>query len=83
MVACLVGEHVFYSTGSVVMADAFICSVACGIFPDQRSNWCPLHCKADLQPPEKFPPLHCKQSTSIVREDTHFLSDGGSDSVTV
>ena len=26
------------------------CSAACGIFPDQGSNPCPLHCQADSQP---------------------------------
>ena len=26
------------------------CSVACGIFPDQGSNPCPLHWQADSQP---------------------------------
>ena len=24
--------------------------MACGIFPDQGSNLCPLHCKADFYP---------------------------------
>ena len=26
---------------------SFSCSLACGIFQDQGSNQCPLHCKAD------------------------------------
>ena len=30
-------------TGSVVVAHGPSCSVACGIFPDQGSNPCPLH----------------------------------------
>ena len=34
-------------------------SVACGIFLDQRSNPCPLHCKADSQP------LDTKETLSI------------------
>ena len=32
---------------SVVMALRLSCSAACGIFPGQELNWCPLHCKAD------------------------------------
>ena len=36
--------------GSVVMAHGPSCSVACGIFPDQGSNPCPLHWQADSQP---------------------------------
>ena len=37
-------------TGSVIVAHGPSCSVACGIFPDQGSNPCPLHCQADSQP---------------------------------
>ena len=37
-------------TGSVVVAHGPSCSVACGIFPDQGSNPCPLHQQADSQP---------------------------------
>ena len=36
--------------GSVVVAHRPSCSVACGIFPDQGSNPCPLHWQADSQP---------------------------------
>ena len=36
--------------GSVVVADGPSCSAACGIFPDQGSNPCPLHWQADSQP---------------------------------
>ena len=36
--------------GSVVVAHGLICSTACGIFPDQGSNPCPLHWQADSQP---------------------------------
>ena len=36
--------------GSVVVAHGLSCSVACGIFPDQGSNLCPLHWQADSQP---------------------------------
>ena len=42
------------STGSrragSVVAHGPSCSVACGIFPDQSSNLCPLHWQADSQP---------------------------------
>ena len=31
------------NTGSVVATQGLSCSAACGIFPDQRSNLCPLH----------------------------------------
>ena len=34
------------SAGSVVAAHGLSCSVACGIFPDQGSNPCPLHWQA-------------------------------------
>ena len=36
--------------GSVVVANESSCSAACGIFPDQGSNPCPLHRQADSQP---------------------------------
>ena len=36
--------------GSVIVAHGPSCSVACGIFPDQDSNPCPLHRQADSQP---------------------------------
>ena len=36
--------------GSVVVAHGPSCSMACGIFPDQGSNPCPLHWQADSQP---------------------------------
>ena len=32
------------------MAHGLSCSAACGIFPDQGSNPCPLHWQADSQP---------------------------------
>ena len=35
---------------SVVVAHGPSCSAACGIFPDQGSNPCPLHWQADSQP---------------------------------
>ena len=37
-------------TGSVVVAHGPSCCAACGIFPDQGSNPCPLHWQADSQP---------------------------------
>ena len=36
--------------GSVVVVHRHSCSAACGIFPDQGSNPCPLHWQADSQP---------------------------------
>ena len=35
---------------SVIVAHWLSCSAACGIFPDQGSNLCPLHWQADSQP---------------------------------
>ena len=46
----LVVEHGSRRTGSVVVARGLSCSVACGIFPDQGSNPCPLHRQADSEP---------------------------------
>ena len=37
-------------TGSVVVAHGPSCPAACGIFPDQGSNPCPLHWQAASQP---------------------------------
>ena len=37
-------------TGSAIVAHGPSCSAACGIFPDQGSNPCPLHWQADSQP---------------------------------
>ena len=36
--------------GSAIAAHGPSCSMACGIFPDQGSNPCPLHWQADSQP---------------------------------
>ena len=36
--------------GAVVVAHGPSCFTACGIFPDQGSNPCPLHWQADSQP---------------------------------
>ena len=38
-----------WSTGSVVMANGFSCSAACGIFLEHRSSLCPLLWQADSQ----------------------------------
>ena len=52
---------------SAVVAHGPSCSVACGIFPDQGSNPCPLHWQADSQP------LHHQGSpkTIIIFGDFH------------
>ena len=34
-------------TGSIVAVHRLSCSTACGIFPDQELNLCPLHGQAD------------------------------------
>ena len=36
--------------GSAIVAHGPSCPAACGIFPDQGSNPCPLHWQADSQP---------------------------------
>ena len=62
--------------GSVVVAHGPSCSTACGIFPDQGSNPCPLHWQADSQPlhhqgnpnmfiPVKVYPVDCTQPAGI------------------
>ena len=43
--------------GSVVVAHGPSCSAACGIFPDQGSNPCPLHWQADSQPLPREPQM--------------------------
>ena len=49
------GPLLLRSTGSrhagpAIVAHGPSCSAACGIFPDQGSNPCPLHWQADSQP---------------------------------
>ena len=44
------GVRVLGSWASVVVAHGLSCSVACGIFPDQGSNPCPLHWQVDSKP---------------------------------
>ena len=46
----LLGSTGSRRAGSVVVAHGPSCSAACGIFPDQGSNPCPLHWQADSQP---------------------------------
>ena len=49
--------------GSVIVAHGPSCSTACGIFPDQGLNPCPLHRQADSQPlrhQESPPKIHFK-----------------------
>ena len=48
--ASLVAEHRPRRAGSAVVVHGPSCSAACGIFPDQGSNPCPLHWQADSQP---------------------------------
>ena len=43
----VVVAHRLQSTGSVVVVHRLSCSAACGIFPDQGSNPCPLPWQAD------------------------------------
>ena len=50
IVASLVGSTDSRRAGSVSVAHGPSCSAACGIFPDQGSNPCPLHWQADSQP---------------------------------
>ena len=56
--------------GSVVVAHGPSCSAACGIFPDQGSNPCPLHRQADSQPPrhQGSPKLHYLYATATAME---------------
>ena len=41
------GARALGARASVVVAHGLSCSVACGIFPDQGSNPCPLNWQAD------------------------------------
>ena len=50
MVASLVAEHGLEGTGTAVVARGLSFSKACGIFPDQGSNLCPLLWQADSSP---------------------------------
>ena len=44
------GARALGAQASVVVAHRLSCSAACGIFPDQGLNPCPLHWQADFQP---------------------------------
>ena len=65
-----------WHAGSAIVAHRPGCSAACGIFPDQGSNPCPLHWQADSQPlchqgsPGK---LKFKRGLSIMA--VHFFTD--------
>ena len=48
--ASLVAEHRLQTRRLSIVAHGPSCSAACGIFPDQGSNPCPLHWQADSQP---------------------------------
>ena len=58
--------------GSVVVAHGPSCSAACGIFPDQGSNPCPLHWQAYSQPlrhqgsPERFLEADRRENSSAL-----------------
>ena len=54
------------------MAHGLSCSVACGIFPDQGSNPCPLHWQEESQPPchQGSPELYVSIQTNL--QDTLF-----------
>ena len=54
--------------GSVVVAYGPSCSAACGIFPDQGSNPCPLHWQADSQPLRHQGSLLQILKSGVVRE---------------
>ena len=43
----VVVAHRLQSAGSVVVTHRLVCSLACGLFPDQGSNSCPLYWQAD------------------------------------
>ena len=46
VVVSLVVKHGFWGTGSVAVAHGLCCSMACGIFQNQGSNWYALHWQA-------------------------------------
>ena len=66
MQASAVVAHGLQSAGSVVVAHRLSCSMACGIFPDQGSNPCPLYWQADSQP------LHHQGSRSHILVNTEY-----------
>ena len=64
--ASLVGSTGSRHAGSVVVAHRPSRSAACGIFPDQGLNPCPLHWQADS------PPLRHQGSPMIIILFLHF-----------
>ena len=48
--SCSTQPQYLWLAGSVVVAHRLSCPTACGIFPDQGLNPCPLHWQADSQP---------------------------------
>ena len=48
--ASLVAEQTLRHDSSAVAAHGLSCPMACGIFPDQGSNLCPLHWQVDSLP---------------------------------
>ena len=50
--ASLVVEHGLGKQATVVVARGLSCPEACGIFPNQGSNPCPLHWQVDSYPPD-------------------------------
>ena len=63
--------------GSVIVAHGPSCSAACGIFPDQGSNPCPLHWQTDIQPlrhqGSPFLVFNLKVSDFFIRHDIFCL----------
>ena len=59
-VASLVTEHRMWGVcNSLVVARGFRCPAACGIFPDQGLNPCPLRWQEDFQPLDHQGSLRC------------------------
>ena len=56
--------------GSVIVAHGPSCSAACGIFPDEGSNPCPLHWQVDSQPLRH---QGSPESVNFLRQGTHIL----------
>ena len=62
--------------GSVIVAHGPSCSAACGIFPDQGSNPCPLHWQADSQPlRHQGSPTFCSNENPRLSQDVTSLAD--------
>lgn len=60
------------------MVHGFSCSLVCGIFLDQESNCCPLHCKADLDQVTGSPgkPLYFKYVLNFPKKYNDLVSKG-------